>query len=172
MLVKQSNLNYFIKALAKKHFVTKQMLEGSCNGAIVWCIKYGLARDKALSHMKNSTYLPLVDIWEDLPPLRMRQLDINMHGLFDKTDYSVYVDLETNYALEQILDAKGKYEQKNGVEVKKAKYPKFRNLKRNVVINCIKLVMMDWCEYTFNSSDMGFTLEGMMKHFGVEVNND
>ena len=165
VVVKESNLGYFIYEFTKRHFATKQMPEGSGNACIVWCIKYALGREEKT---KKDDYSALTGVWEDLPPLRMRRIDTYMHMLEDKVEYSVYVDLDTDYALEEILKAKGDYLQINKKTTKYAKYPKFRNLKRNVIINCIKLVMADICTYTM-TTDKAVTLEGMMRYYGVEV---
>ncbi len=161
-LVSDSNLATFILVLAKECFPSKiAKRTGSKSKALVWCVEYALQREKHNQGLLTRT-------WEDLPPLRMRRVDTVMHSLYDVLDFTIYLPVKVDEQLNEIAKAKGEYEKQNEKISKELKYPKFRGLKRNVIVNCVKLVMMDICEYTITTGGV-FNIEKLEKYYGVEV---
>lgn len=161
-IIENSNMFWFVDSLTKLFFKVKGLPNGSSSAAVSYCVKYALARDEDGALLGG--------VWNDLPPLRMRQIDKTAHELKSK-GITVYMDKESLDKLDYFTKVQSKRLNKLGKYVDDYKYPKFRGLRRNVVLTCIDVLKQDICEYCMYGLKLN-SLKDLEDFYKIEIEED
>lgn len=158
--IKGSDVDYFVNSLADKFFPYQG--HGSVSAAVRYVIEYGLARETKDKMLTMS--------WVDLPSPRISQWDKVLHGL-DTIHYTAYIPIESKDRLDYLAKTEVREENKIGDKVKVKRYPKFHGFRRNVIIQCVKVLIGDMAEMALKGETIE-TLKDVENFFGVVVKRE
>lgn len=155
--IKDSDVDYFVRKLAERYFMYQG--HGSMSAAIRYVIEYGLSRESKDKMLTMS--------WTDLPQVRINEWDKVMHGV-ETVSYTTYVPIDFKDRLDYMAKSKTREENKMKEMVDVWRFPKFSGLRRNVIVQCVRVLIDDMAEMCMNGETVE-KLRDVEKYYGVVV---
>lgn len=157
-IVRNSNVDYMLNRLSERFFGLKG--KGNLSAALRWCVEYGLARQE------NEQML--TDMWVDLPPGRIQEVHKFQHGIATRS-YTIPLNVSDILKLDALAKEKDTMTTRKGNTVEIPLHSKFNGMRRNVIVQCVQVVLADVLDYVITTNKSFDSLSALEDHYKVST---
>jgi hypothetical protein len=156
-IVENGNVDYQLNLIAERFFPLRG--KGNLSAALRWCVEYALKREE-----KDGM---VTGLWVELPIGRIPEVAVTLHNLVAKS-YTVQLNVADIHAMDLMAKEKTEITNRRHKRVEVFRYPNFRGLRRNVIIQCVEVVMSDINEYAIAGNTLK-DLRDLEKFHGIKT---